>query len=148
MISPELLRRYPFFGSLNIDQLKQIAMISDEIAVDSGVSILLEGKPAQDIYLLIEGGIDVFFSIDQEKEFFVSEINPGEPFGISAMVEPYQVTTSVRTSKPSRMIQISASELRNACNQDKDLATFIYQQIAKAAIERLNSTRIQLVAAR
>lgn len=148
MISPELLRRYPFFGSLNIDQLKQIAMISDEITIDSGVPILQEGKPAQDIYLLIEGGIDVYFSIDQEKEFFVSEINPGEPFGISAMVEPYIVTTSVRTSKPSRAIQISASELRNACNQDKDLATFIYQQIAKAAIERLNSTRIQLVAAR
>ncbi len=30
MISPELLRRYPFFGSLTDDQLKAIAMIAKE----------------------------------------------------------------------------------------------------------------------
>ncbi|MEN6393655.1 MAG: cyclic nucleotide-binding domain-containing protein [Anaerolineaceae bacterium] len=148
MISPELLRRYPFFGSLTSEQLKQIAMISDEVILDSGVTVLEQGKPAEDIYLLVEGGVDVFFVVDQGKEFFVTEINPGEPFGISAMVEPYILTTTVRTSKPSRVIKISAKDLQNACQQDKDLAIAVYHQIAKSAIERLNATRIQLVAAR
>lgn len=148
MISPELLRRYPFFGSLSSDQLKQVAMIADEEKIASGQVILEEGKPAQFFYLLIEGGADVFFSISPGKEFFVAEINPSEPFGISAMVEPYIITTSIRISKPSRVIKISATALRDACAQDKDLAVAVYQQISKIAIERLNSTRIQLVAAR
>ncbi len=148
MISPELLRRYPFFGTLTPNQLKQIAMISEEVSITSGVTILQEGKIAQDIYLMIEGGIDIYFPITQEKEFFVTEINPGEPFGISAMVEPYLLSASVRTSKPSRVIKISATELRKACSQDKELAAVVFQQIAKSAMERLNATRIQLVAAR
>ncbi len=148
MISPELLRRYPFFGSLTSEQLKQIAMISDEVILAAGVTVLEQGKRAEDIYLLVEGGVDVFFVVDQGKEFFVTEINPGEPFGISAMVEPYILTTTVRTSKPSRVIKISAKDLQNACQQDKDLAIAVYHQIAKSAIERLNATRIQLVAAR
>jgi CRP-like cAMP-binding protein len=148
MISPELLRRYPFFGTLTADQLKQIANMSDEVSLASGITILQEGKSAQDIYILIEGAVDVFFPVSQGKEFFVTEINPGEAFGISAMVEPYAVTTSVRTSKPSRVIKISAVELRNACALDKQLASAVYQQIAKSAIERLNATRVQLVAAR
>jgi len=148
MISPELLRRYPFFGSLSSDQLKQVAMISDEVTINKDVIILSEGKPAEELYILVEGGADVFFSIVQGKEFFVSELNPGEPLGISSMIDPYIGATSVRTSKPSRFIKISASELQKACTQDKELAITIYQQIAKIAIERLNATRIQLVAAR
>jgi CRP/FNR family cyclic AMP-dependent transcriptional regulator len=148
MISPELLRRYPFFGILSIEQLKQIAMISDEVSLSSGVTILLEGEPAKDIYILMEGGIDVYFLVNENKEFFISEINPGDAFGISAMVDPYIVTTSVRTSKASRVIKISAVDLRNACETDKELAGAVYHQIAKTAIERLNATRVQLVAAR
>jgi CRP/FNR family transcriptional regulator, cyclic AMP receptor protein len=148
MISPELLRRYPFFGSLTAEQLKQIAMMSDEVSLAAGSTILQEGKPAEDIYILMEGAVDVFFPVSQGKEFFVTEINPGEVFGISAMVEPFCITTSVRTSKASRVIKISALELRNACTIDKQMASAVYQQIAKSAIERLNSTRVQLVAAR
>ncbi|NMC11395.1 MAG: cyclic nucleotide-binding domain-containing protein [Chloroflexi bacterium] len=148
MISPELLRRYPFFGSLSADQLKQIAMMSDEVSLAAGVTILEEGKPAQAIYLLMEGAVDVFFSVSENKEFFVAEINPGEAFGISAMVDPYTVTTSVRTSKTSRVIKISATELRKACAEDSVLAAAVYQHIAKSAIERLDATRVQLVAAR
>jgi hypothetical protein len=30
MISPEILRRYPFFSSVKDDSLKKIAMISEE----------------------------------------------------------------------------------------------------------------------
>lgn len=148
MISPELLRRYSFFGLLTSDQLKQISMISEEITAAPGTTILQEEKPAQDIYLLIEGGVDVYFSNEEGKEFFVTEINPGEPFGISSMVEPYTVSTSVRASKPSRFIKISSEELKNLCNDDNQLAAVVYYQIAKSAIERLNATRIQLVAAR
>ncbi len=148
MISPELLRRYPFFGSLTAEQLKQIAMMSDEVSLAAGTTVLQEGKPAQDVYILMEGAVDVFFPVSQDKEFFVTEINPGDAFGISAMVEPYKVTTSVRTSKASRVIRISSIELRNACALDKEMASAVYLQIAKSALERLDATRVQLVAAR
>ncbi len=36
MISPELLRRYPFFGTLSEEQLRQIAMIAEEQTYEAG----------------------------------------------------------------------------------------------------------------
>ena len=54
MISPELLRRYPFFGPLNDTQLKAIAMIADEVTIEKGVTLFKEKEPAVAMYLLKE----------------------------------------------------------------------------------------------
>jgi hypothetical protein len=43
MISPELLRRYPFFGLLTEAQLKAIAMIAQETNFTDGTQIFKEG---------------------------------------------------------------------------------------------------------
>jgi CRP-like cAMP-binding protein len=93
MVSPELLRRYPFFGFLDDAQLKAIAMISEEESYDQGQIILQEGKPAEALYILIEGALTSSIQLIKYKpdfketrsasEFPVDEVNPGEPFNFS-----------------------------------------------------------------
>lgn len=149
MISPELLRRYPFFGPLNHEQLKSIAMIANEREFPPEAVIFEEGQPADVLYFLIEGKVDLFITIkddNYEKEFPISGINHGEPFSISSMIEPYTLTASARTSNNSKVIMIDAVSLRDLCNQDKDLGFTVTKQLARAAIERLNATRVQLAA--
>jgi CRP/FNR family cyclic AMP-dependent transcriptional regulator len=149
MISPELLRRYPFFGPLNHEQLKSIAMIADEKEFQPEMVIFAEGQPANILYFLMDGKVDLFITIqddDYQKEFPISGINPGEPFSISSMIEPYTLTASARTSNNTKVIMIDAISLRDLCNQDKDLGFTVIKQLAKAAIERLNATRVQLAA--
>jgi CRP-like cAMP-binding protein len=152
MISPEILRRYPFFGPLNDAQLKAIAMIAEEVTFEKGETLFNERKTAEALFLLMEGSIDLYYTIEEEhpelrKEFPVGEINPGEPFGISALIEPYVLTSTARASAPTHVIMISASSLRALCEVDKDLAFVFMRQVAKAALERLNATRVQLAAA-
>lgn len=153
MISPELLRRYPFFGVFNDAQLKEIAMIAEEEIFESGQSVFQEGQPANFVYLLQAGGIDLFQTVAEEKpsgeqkEFLLGEINPGELFGISSVIEPYRYTTSARTTVQSRAIVIDATALRALFEKDLRLAYLCMQQIAKTALERLNATRVQLAAA-
>ena len=36
MISPEVLRRYPYFAGISEESLKQVAMIADETCVAAG----------------------------------------------------------------------------------------------------------------
>lgn len=153
MISPELLRRYPFFGLLNENQLYAIAMISDEVAVEAGETLFEECKPAEALYLLVEGGVDLYYKSEEEyhpktrKEFLVGEINPGEIFSLSAMIEPYVLSASARASKASNLIRIDAAELRKLCQEDPQMGYVVMQQIAKALMERLVYTRVQLAAA-
>jgi CRP-like cAMP-binding protein len=153
MISPELLRRYKFFGPLNESQLKSIAMNSEEESYASGTIIFEEGQSAQNLYFLIEGSMELFFSVEPEiksgvrKEFHVGDINPGEIFGISALIEPYTLTLSTRARSPARVIRINAEALRSLCHEDSGMGCVFLKQVSKAAMERLNATRVQLAAA-
>jgi len=154
MISPELLRRFPFFGNLENSQLVAISIIAEELTFNSGEEIFQERSPAESLYLLVDGSIDLYFTVvdnfhpELRQEFSIGEINPGEPFGISALIEPYVLTAAARVSTPSRVIRIDAAALRASMDTDQSLAYALMQKIAKAAIDRLNDTRIQLAAAR
>ena len=154
MVSPELLRRYPFFANLNNAQMRALAMIADESSYDAGTSILREGEQAGWFFLLIDGSIDLTYKSEEDyhpkttKVFQVGEVNPGEVFGISALIEPYQYNATATASVHSQVIRFDANALRTLLDLDSSLACAIIRQIAKAAMERLNYTRIQLAAAR
>ena len=154
MISPELLRRYPFFAQLDDAHQKAIAMITQELTYANREIICKEGQPAAFLCLLVEGSVDLFFTVEEEyrpdlrKEFPVGEINPGEPFAISALIDPYVLTSSARAAAPCRVLKIDAAALRALCEVDCRLGYTLMRHAAKAALERLHSTRVQLAAAR
>lgn len=153
MISPELLRRYPFFGLLTDDQLREVAIIATEETIDRGTVIFWEGEPAETLYFLLEGCIDLYYTVGEqkhrspEKGIPVGEINPGEPFGISALIEPHMLTSTAFVSASSRVVKIDSAALRAQLKKDRKLDYLFTLQAAKAAISRLTATRIQLAAA-
>jgi CRP/FNR family transcriptional regulator, cyclic AMP receptor protein len=154
MISPELLRRYPFFGLLTDAQLKAIAMIAQEVNLPGGTQIFKEGEKADTLYLLLQGSVDLYYTVETEgafdfnKAFLVGEINPGDAFGISALMEPYRFTATAKADQSVRLITMDAVALRALLEEDAKMSCVIMYQVAKAYAERLRSTRIQLAAAR
>ncbi len=150
MISPELLRRYPFFGCLDEAQQKAVAMISEEIACERGMTLFEEGQPVQSLHFLLEGSVDLFYAAGSgpQDQFLICEISPGEPFGISALIEPYTLTATARVAAPSRILKINAAGLRALCEADCRMGHALMRQAARVAMERLHYTRLQLAAAR
>jgi CRP-like cAMP-binding protein len=154
MISPELLRRYPFFSQLTDRHLKAIAMISEEEEAKAGTIIFEEKQPAQSFYFLIGGSIDLIYTVEEgfkpktRKEFNVGEINPQEVFGISSLIEPYTINATGKAAKDCRYIIIEAKALLAMMEMDYQMGYIFMQHIAKAAMERLAATRVQLAATR
>lgn len=154
MISPELLRRYPFFGFLNETQVKAVAMIAEEFELVKGETLFENERPASALYLLVEGSVELYYLVGDEgdpklhKEFYISDINPGEVFGISALIEPYTYTSTGRVASPGRAVKIEGAGLRALCELDCEMGYGLMRQLARAALERLHDTRIQLAAAR
>ncbi len=154
MISPEILRRYPFFSFLTDAQRKALAMIAEEAACEAGAVIFEEGDPASDLYLLLDGSVDLYFTPhvtsghQSPGEILIGEINPGEPFGISALIEPHILNATARAAKPGKILKINGPALRALCEVDCALGYALMRQVAKAALERLHFTRIQLAAVR
>ena len=154
MISPELLRRYELFGTLTDEQLQSLASIAEEMEWEAGEIIFEIDATADSLYLLMEGSVDLFYRSEDElnpelrKEFPVGEINPGEPFAISALFEPYVLTASGVASRPSKGIRLDAQRLIQLCSFDLELGLVLQRELIKAVFERLSFARVQLAAAR
>ncbi len=154
MISPELLRRFPFFNFMNDAQLKAVAMVAEEKDYQIGNSIIEANTPANSLFFLIEGSAAYYYIVTTEHdpyykhEYYISDFNPGEIFGISALVEPYVYTAAVRVEKSCKLIKIDAAALRALCEVDANLSCGLMSAVAKAAMERLQHTRVQLIAAK
>ena len=151
MVSPELLRRYPFFHFMNDTELKAVAMIADEVTFEKDEIIFDAKMPAKILYFLEEGSAANFYVVENggkiHKELYIGNVNPGELFGISALIEPYMYTATMRADKKCRVINIEASALRALCEVDTHLAYALMQETAKAVMLRLEDTRVQLAAA-
>ncbi len=153
MISPEQLRRYPFFSFMNHDHLREVAMITDEVEVKEGNVLLNIDTPATAIYLVVSGGFDLHYIVVDDlnhklrKDFIVGNINTGELLGISGVIEPYTYTATAIAIQDSHLLKIDAEALRTLAENDSVLGCGLQRQVAKVAMERLHVTRVQLAAA-
>ena len=77
----------------------------------------------------------------------MNEVNPGDPFGVAALIEPYIYTSTARTAKSSQVIQIAATPLRLLFDTDKRLAYLFTRLATKTEVELLDAARVQLAAA-
>jgi CRP-like cAMP-binding protein len=154
MATPKDLRRYDLFDFMGDKELEAVAAIAKEKDYQPGDVIIESGQPADTFYFLVDGSVAYYYVVTighdpyYKKEYHIHDINPGEIFGISALIEPYKYTATLHVDNPSHVIEIDAADLRALCDKDSKLAYGLMQAIAKASIERLEATRIQLIAAR
>lgn len=154
MVPMELLHKFGFLSFLNQDQLRALALVSEEVPLKADEVIVEAGQKANWLFILMEGKAAYYCLVADSnlkgyrKEFFISEINAGEVIGISALIEPYQYTATIRSMQPGRALKIQASSLRSLCEVDVRLAYSLLKKTTHVAIERLSDTRRQLAAIR
>jgi len=151
MVSPELLRRYPFFALLTDEQLKALAMIAEEKTYPKETLLLKENTPANKLILLVEGDVDLIFSGGGEGAIansLVGSIAPGEMLGVSSLIEPYTYISSARATVPVKVVEIDGPAVRALMQVDKLLGYGLMRNVAAAVLERLKYTQVELAAAR
>lgn len=147
MVSPELLRRFPFFAGLTDEELKSIAMISDEKQYEANTFIFRERNRAEKLFVLLEGTVDIMVDTDEEGLLHetVSTLGPGDVFCWSAVVEPNTLTASAVAATPVVVIAVDGAGLRAMFELDCHLAYRILQKSAHVISNRLKDTRIQML---
>jgi CRP/FNR family cyclic AMP-dependent transcriptional regulator len=151
MISPELLRRYPFFAMLNDEQLKAIAMIAEEKTYPKDTLLVKESAAANKLTLLLDGDVDLIYSGGGEGAIvnaLVGSIAPGEMLGVSSLIEPYTYISSARATVPVKVVEIDGTAIRALMQVDKQLGYVLMCNVASAVLERLKYTQVELAAAR
>jgi CRP-like cAMP-binding protein len=146
MISPELLRRYPYFAGISDECLKAVAMIADEKTVPAGTHLFSEGDPADRLNLIVKGEVNIQYVLGNGEKRTVDTLVDGDILGFSAIVEPYKYTALGTTSKETQLVTIQAKKLRELCEKEPMLGYRLMAQVARLLAHRLESARIQLAA--
>ena len=147
MVSPELVRRFPFFASLTDEEIKSIAMISEEEKYEANTFIFRERDQAEKLLVLIEGSVDIMVNTDEEglERETVSTLTHGDVFCWSAVVEPNVLTASALAATPTTVVAIDGAGLRAMFELDCHLGYRILQKSAEIISSRLRDTRIQML---
>lgn len=144
MISPETLRRYPYFGGIGEESLKQVAMVADEVTVPPNTCMFNEGDPANYVYVIARGEVNIQYLLGNGELRTVDTLVGGDLLVWSAMIEPYKTTAVGTTTKETHLVRISGPKLRELCDKDPLLGYRLTIQIAKLLSHRLEGARIQL----
>ena len=146
MISPELLRRYPYFAQVSDESLKTVAMIADEVTIPAGTRMFGEGDPAHHLYIIIKGELSIQHCLGCGQMRTVDTLVDGDLLVWSALIEPYRTTAIGTTTKDCQLVRIAAAKLRELCNRDPLMGYQLAIQVAKLLAHRLESARVQLAA--
>jgi CRP/FNR family transcriptional regulator, cyclic AMP receptor protein len=147
MVSPEIIRRYPFFSGLSMDQVVTLAKVADEIEVPGSHYLHLEGDELKSFFLILEGEVNVITSLPQKgKEVVISTLGAGDVFGWSGLVPPHSATAGAKSAIPTRLLAFDCQELLELFEEDCHFGYAMMLKIAQLIRERLNDLRIETIA--
>ena len=147
MIAPETIESFSAFSELEENEVQALATLAEEERYRPGQFIFHEGDPANKLYLLLEGRVEMMMATnaDGTQRALVMTAGPGEIFGWSSLVEPYQLTASAHCATPVRVVAITASGVRALMAMSCSLGYRLMQKGCQTASARLRATRVQLL---
>ncbi len=144
MISPEVLRRYPYFAGIDDESLKQLAMIAEEKTVPVSTVMFREGDPASYLAIILKGEVNIQYILGDGELRTVDTLVDGDLLLWSALVEPYKATALGTTTKVTQLARIDAAKLRLLCEQQPILGYRLMTHVARLLANRLEGARVQL----
>ena len=147
MISPEILRRYPYFAGIDEASLREIAMTAEEKPrIPAGTCVFSEGEPVKHVGLILSGEVNIQYLLGTGEMRTVDTLVAGDLLGFSALIEPYKYTSFGTTTQQTDLVLIDAGKLRDLCNRDPQLGYRLALHFAKLLADRLEGARVQLAA--
>lgn len=103
----ELLKRVPLFAGCSRAELRELALVADEIDLREGRTLVREGRPGREFFVLIEGTVRVTKGGRK-----LSELGAGDWFGEIALLTDIPRTATVTATSPIRVLVITDRAFR------------------------------------
>jgi CRP-like cAMP-binding protein len=124
----DLIRKVPLFARCSRAELKEIALLADEIDLHEGKEMTREGAPGREFFVLLDGTADV-----KKNRRRVNTLGPGDFFGEIALVSREPRTATVISTSPVRALVITDRSFRRLL----DDAPRVQTKVMEAMAERL-----------
>lgn len=140
-MSYETLAAMPLFNGVDEADLDRVSARVNPIEFTSGDVIFGQGDPADRLYLLVSGEVEIQYHPPDGGPLTVTVIKSDGVFGWSAMLGRKMYTSSAICVQDSRALWISGDALRELCEQHPQTGVMIVERLAEVIAGRLSSTR-------
>lgn len=112
----------------------------------SGETVVQQGKPADYVYLIVSGKVEVSYKPYDGSRITISHVGKDGLFGWSALVGSQTYTSSVTAIEKLEAYRIQGSELRKLCRKNPEAGKEILEHLANAVSSRWKNAHEQVKA--
>lgn len=106
------LAKCRLFHGLALTHLQRIANNAEEVVFNPGASIAREGQECKGFYLVLGG--ELAMTIEERA---VSELGPGEFFGVASLLRERKAHATIRPLRQSIILYLSRRKLESLCDR-------------------------------
>jgi CRP/FNR family transcriptional regulator, cyclic AMP receptor protein len=122
----ELLQRIPLFAGCSKRELKEIAAIADELDLPAGKTLIAQGEPGRQFFILVEGDVEVRRN---------GRKLPGKDgldfFGEIALLVTSETTATVKATSPVRVLVITPRHFRSLLKRSPAIQAKVLNALAR-----------------
>lgn len=119
------LSEVPLFAACSRRDLAKIAKASDEVLVKAGRSLVDEGRPGHEFFLILDGTATV-----RRNNRKVAELGPGQYFGELSLLDRGPRTATVVADTPMKLLVLGQREFLGVLDEVPGLANKLLRIMA------------------
>jgi len=142
----DLFKDLSLFKDFNTAQCNVVRPLFLPRHEPAGTVIFEQGDPAQYLYIVVEGEINIRFKPDDGPAIIVARVRREGVVGWSAALGSPAYTSAAICTTECQMLRVSSQDLRQLCEQDPETATLLLERLAAVIAERLRNTHHHIIA--
>jgi CRP-like cAMP-binding protein len=140
----KMLERVATFNDMNQEYVNLLNPLFERYACASGVTVIEQGKPADYLYLILDGKVQVTYKPYDGTPITVAHVEKDGVFGWSAVVGSRTYTSSVTAIEDLETYRIHGNELRKLCVDHPEAGREILERIAGVVSTRWTNSHDQV----
>ncbi|MFN2138786.1 MAG: Crp/Fnr family transcriptional regulator [Candidatus Promineifilaceae bacterium] len=129
------LRSVPVLAGLTPETLARLAGTTQQISIDKGAYLFLQGDPAHAAYIVYRGWIAIVLHGADGRELVLADMRRYDLFGENAIVTGLPRSASAVAHESSRLLRIAAPDFMATLDNEPLLARHLLQLAARRLSE-------------
>jgi CRP-like cAMP-binding protein len=138
------MKRVAFFNDLDESQINMLRPLFEPFSCHVGTVILEQGAPADCLYLIISGTVEMSFKPYDGTTFTLSYVEQGGLFGWSAVVGSEKYSSSAVAVEDVEAFRIRGTALRKFCLEHPEAGVDILERLADGVSFRWRNAHEQI----
>src|SRR5262249_57729743 len=107
------------------------------VELEPGAVVFREGEPGREMYVLLEGELEVLTHSKRKVETRVAVLGPGDWFGEMSILDVQPRSATVRVISPARLLRLTAHDLDLMYRRDLKSYSLFVLNVAREMSRRL-----------